>query len=74
LFNKGVDMAGMALFLSWVPCVAGFAFIAGFMKLGHQMEEAKRLADAQPEQVVAAAPSQAPAKAVREEEREFVLA
>lgn len=38
-------MAGMALFLGWVPAVAMAGFLAWFLFEGHKMEEEKRQED-----------------------------
>lgn len=42
-------MSGMALYLSWVPCVAAFVFIGLFIESCWKSEAAKTIRDAMPD-------------------------
>ena len=44
-------MSGMALYLSWVPCVGAFFFMGFLMNECHKMEQAKRERDSVDETV-----------------------
>lgn len=60
-------MAGMSLFLSFVPCVVIFFFVAYLLLEQHRFEEAKRARDHDDHEVREA--SVAPASADEEELR-----